>query len=238
MTTEAEALTALKGRLRRALGNLTTAQFSDDQCTDAVSSAINEYSKNRPVKVLDFLTTVEDQALYDLSSKTGIMKVKEVFYSSSESYQILPGEIIPDYSLMGRLEGISIFENPSIWLQYMQRLEQYKEIFQGDFEYESSSKMLRLIPAPSLSGQVVYYVWNKKHTALTIPEEDVDTLLLWARGEAKETISSKKAVEVQSVSGYGESVSFGASAADLIEEAADLKAKFQKKFGSSFFTTG
>jgi len=236
MPTEAEALQALKDKLRRQLGNLTTTQFTDEQCEDAVNSAIKEYSKYRPINVLDYLTTGAGQAIYDLSTKERIIRVKEVFYSTGNEY--MPEEFWPETAQLGRLEGISIFDNPSIWLQYMQRLEQYKAIFNGDFEYERATKALRLIPPPTIAGKKVYYVWSQRHTPLTIPEDDVDILLLWAKGEAKEMLAGKKGQEIQSVSGYGESVTFGASSESLMTEAEDFKARFQRKFGGSVLLAG
>ena len=226
----------LKDKLRRGLGNLTTAQLSDDQAKDAVISAVTEYSKHSPIKVLDFVATEKDKALYDLSGKQRILRVKEVFYNVSS--QFLPEDFWPDSAVWGRLEGISLFDNPSIWLQYMQRIEQYKAMFTGDFEYDRVTKMLRLIPPPNATGLKVIFIWTQAHTEETIPEEDVNTLMLWAKGEAKEMMASKKGQEIQSVSGYGESVTFGATSDSLMKEAEDFKARFEKKFGGSVFIVG
>lgn len=226
----------LKDRLRRGLGNLTTAQLSDDQARDAITSAVNEYSKHKPIKVLDFFAAEKDKALYDLSEKKRILRVKEVFYTAGSSF--FPEGFGPDGSASGRLEGISLFDNPSIWLQYLQRLEQYKAMFHGDFEYDPYAKMLRLIPPPGTTGLKVFFIWTQAHTEETIPEGDVDTLMLWAKGEAKEMIASRKGNEIQSVSGYGESVSLGATSDSLMKEAQDFKARFERKFGGSVFMVG
>ena len=120
----------------------------------------------------------------------------------------------------------------------MQRLEQYKSIFKGDFDFSQSTKILTLIPSPTVSGKKVYYIWSQRHSALSIPGEDVDTVLLWARGEAKEMIASKRANEIRSVSGYGESVTYGATSESIMKEAVDLKTKFEGKFSGSFITVG
>lgn len=226
----------LRDKLRRGLGNLTTAQLSDDQAVDAIMSAVNEYSKHKPIKVLDFFATVKDKELYDLSEKKRILRVKEVFYNAGSYF--FAEEFWPDWSAFGRLEGISLFDNPSIWLQYIQRLEQYKAMFNGDFEYDPDAKMLRLIPPPSTTGLKVVFIWTQAHMEETIPEGDVDTVMLWAKGEAKEMIASKKGNEIQSVSGYGESVSFGATSDSLMKEAQDFKARFERKFGGSVFMVG
>lgn len=228
----------LKGKLRRGLGNLTLTQLSDDQAQDAVTSAINEYSKHKPNRVLDFIGMTKDKAVYDLSDRQRIMKVKEVYYNVGFEYSFDQSWPEPDLLSLGRLEGISLFENPSIWLQFMQRLEQYKTIFQGDFDYNRETKTLRLIPPPSVSGKKVFFIWTQSHIPETIPEEDVDTLLLWAKGEAKEMMASKKGSDIQSVSGYGESVTFGTSSDSLMKEAQDFKDRFERKFGGSVFVVG
>jgi hypothetical protein len=228
----------LKDKLRRGLGNLTLTQLSDDQAGDAVTSALNEYSKHKPNRVLDYIGTKKDEALYDLSDRKRIMKVKEVYYNVGFEFSFDQSWPEPDLLSLGRLEGISLFENPSIWTQFMQRIEQYKTIFQGDFDYNRETKTLMLIPPPSVSGKKVFFVWAQNHIPETIPDEDVDTLLLWAKGEAKEMMASKKGSDIQSVSGYGESVSFGATSDSLMNEAKDFKDRFERKFGGSVFVVG
>lgn len=229
-------LEELKTLLRRKLGNISTSYLSDEQAGDAVNSALREYSKYKPIQVLDYIVTVKDQALYDLSSKTGIIRVKEVFYSTGPFEYF--DEFWPDYSQLGRLHGISIFEHPSVWTQFLQKVEQFKNIFNGEFEYEKATKMLRLIPAPNSTGSKVYYIWTKIHSASTIPEDDIDVLLLWAMAESKEMVASKRSNEIRSVSGYGESVTIGSAPETLYSEAKDLKEKFHKRFGGSYLLVG
>jgi hypothetical protein len=225
----------LRDKLRRQIGNPTLTQFNEEQANDAIESAIREFSKYKPIKVLDSLMTTKDVATYDLSAKERIIKVKDVFYSVN--CEFVSEEHWPETASLGRLEGLSLFENPSLWTQYIQRLEQYKRMFEGDFEYSQSEKILTLIPAPS-QVQKVYFLWTKRHTASSIPEDEVDTVLLWAKGEAKEMMASKKGNEIQSVSGYGESVSFGATSDSLMKEAQNFKERFEKKFSGSVFIVG
>ena len=210
--------------------------LSDDQAGDAINSAVKEYSKYRPIRKFDSLTTIAGQAAYPLSAKERILGVSDVYYSTLPMYpfQGFWGEVAD----LGRLEGLSVFENPSLWVQYMQRFEKYKEIFDGDFEYDRTTKILMLIPPPSNSGDKVYYIWTQRHTVLTIPEDDYDTFLLWAKGESKEMVSGKLGTQISAVSGYGESISIGASSGSLMKEAGDFKSRFQKKFGSSIVTVG
>jgi hypothetical protein len=210
--------------------------LSDDQATDAVNSAIKEYSKYRPLRNLDSLTTIALQAGYPLTAKQRILRVTDVFYSTLPMYpfQGFWGEMAD----LGRLEGLSVFENPSLWVQYMQRFEKYKEIFDGDFSFDESSKLLTLIPTPQTAGTKVYYIWTQRHTALTIPEDEYDRLMIWGKGDSKEMMSGKLGTQISSVSGYGESVSFGASSASLSKEGSDLKERFRKSFGTTVISVG
>ena len=232
-----------KGMLRRALGNISIAKLSDDQAEDAVSSALREYSKYRPIQTLDSLLTVKDQPTYDLSVKTRIIRVKEVYYNSSAMDRWFepgwPASIDPmTFNGMGSLESISIFENPSMWLQYTSRLESYRRIFDGDFEFDESGKILMLIPTPSSNDNRVFFIWTGLHVAGSVPDIDADLITLWARAEAKVMIASRQISEIKSVSGFGQSVSFGVDARALEDSATELKKEFRKKLGGTSITTG
>lgn len=233
-------ISEIQGKLRRGVGNPSTTTLSETQILDAIASAVKEYSKGRPIEVLDYLTTEGEKSDYTLSSKTRIMDVKDVYYSTAVSYVF--DEYFPDAPNLGRLEGISIFDNPSIWTQYIQRLEQYQRIFDGDFIFNQAAKILTLIPAPTNSGNRVYYVWKQMHevgeTRVTVPEDDIETFLLWAKAECKEMMAGKRGEQIQSVSGYGESVSLGSSSKDLNEEAENLRGRFNKKMCGSTIVVG
>lgn len=225
----------LKDKLRRQLGNLSLTQLTDEQAGDAVTSGLKEFSKNKPMEVLDSIMTERDEETYDLSAKERIIKVKEVFYAANREFVL--EEYWPEVALQGRLEGLSLFENPSLWTQYMQRLEQYERMFDGDFQYNQATKELMLIPAPT-QAQRVYFVWTQRHMASTVPEGDEDTVLLWAKGQAKEMLAAKAANAIRSVSGYGESVTLGATPESLMKEAEDLRRRFERKFSGSTVIVG
>ena len=232
-----------KGMLRRALGDISIAKLSDAQAEDAVSAAIREYSKYRPIQTLDSLVTISQQPTYDLSAKTRIIRVKDLYYNTSGSEWAFepgwPAAIDPGtLGGIGSLEGISIFENPSIWMQYMARLESFRRIFDGDFEFDESGKILTLIPEPLSNGIRVFFNWTALHVAGTVPEIDADLIVLWAKAEAKVMVASRQISEIRSVSGYGQSISFGVSAADLESSAKELKQEFRKKLGGAIITTG
>lgn len=237
MVTENEKITELKDLLRRSLGNVSLTQLTDAQAGDVITSAIREYSKYKPIKVLDLLMTEANKAVYDLSAKTRIMRVTDVFYSTGIEFS-LDRDFRPETPGIGNIEGISLFENPSIWLQYMQRIERYKAMFDGDFDFDQGTKILRIIPAPTSAGKLVYYIWSQRHTSLTIPEDDYDGFLLWEQGRSKEMIATKMGQDIRSVSGYGESVSLGSSPDSVMKEALDLENRFKKMFGGGIIIAG
>jgi hypothetical protein len=231
----------LVARLRRALGNQPETVYSTETLGDAVKSALKEYSKYKPIEVLDWFGTMEGEPVYDLSRKRGIIRVKDVYYDSAGNWgfdESLP-ILLPEVVVTGNFQGINLFENPSIWTQYSQRLEQFKRIFEGTFDFDRQTKRLRLIPPPSSNGQKVIFIWTKQHSAETVAEEDEDALMMWGKAEAKEMLAAKKENEIRSVSGYGESVTFGATSESLTKDAKDLKDQFRKQFkGGSTMIVG
>ena len=223
-------LEELKARLRGDLGEPSETVLTSDQIERAVVSGINEYSRYRPIKNFDYVTTQDGKATYDLSTKLRIMRVKEVYYSTGPDVWLdsdFAG--LSSYELDGRLEGINIFENPSIWLQFTQRVEQFNVIFDGSFEWYGSSKLLRLIPTPGTDGKHVFFIWTQRHTADTIPDEDVDTMLLWSLAVAKEPLLSKMQRGPGQVQGFGQSVTRATTPAELRQEIRDLKKDFDQK---------
>lgn len=222
-----KSLDEIKALIRRKAGNPSTADLTNDQVSDAIDSALIEYSKNRPVLVLEYLTTIADTAEYSLSGKTGIMGIEECFYGMVANVfdTDFPGRI----DLPG-LSGIQVFHNPSIFIQYMQKVESYDRMFEGDYEWHGDRKKIELIPAPSSTGTKVYYVYQKKHTLATVPDEDEELFLKWAIAESLEYVMEKRG-KFTAVSGYGQSVSVGLTRTEA--RAKTLKEEFKRAFGGT-----
>ena len=94
-----------------------------------------------------------------------------------------------------------------------------------------SGKVLTLIPTPSTDGNIVPYIYTAMHQPGTIPEIDIDLILMWAEGYGKDIVASKQISEIRSVSGFGQSISFGVSARELQTSANDLRKEFRRKLG-------
>lgn len=231
----ARTMDDLKSKLRRQLGSPSTDEYSEPQIGEDLTSAINEYSKYKPDQVFDTITTVAKQPTYDLSTKARIKDVIEVFYSVNIEWEF--DKYWPLSIDIGRLAGISLFENPSIWTQYVMRLKQYKMVFECTYDYNPISQILTLIPNPDWV-KIVPFIYTRLHTAATIPEDDIDTMFLWAKALAKEswatpTSANRAKREILSVSGFGISTSVGGvSAADLIKQADKHKTEFERKLGA------
>lgn len=227
MTTEAW----LREELRFRLGSPTTTQFSDDGCDRSVKSAIREYSRYKPIRVLDYLVTVANTAVYSLSAKAGILQVKRVWYSTDPTW--IFSNYFPDLDMafQANVEGISIFENQSVWTVYTQKLEQYRNNFEGDHSYNETTKELRLIPTPTTGGDNVYYIWTKQRAAETVIEEDIDGVMMWAMAVAKQSMAgAQQQAGIQSVAGFGISGTVSTTPGDLMKESATLKDEFRARF--------
>jgi len=224
-------LAELKNKLRIELSYPPEKQLSDHQAEDAVYAAIKEYTRYKPIVNFDIVYSNRGKALYDLSGRHRLIRVKRVYYYIG--FQWIFQDIFPDPNLSGRLEGINLFENPSIWIQYMQRLEQYQKIFDGAWEYNGQTKMLRLIPVPTFDQRPIPFLWSQLHLPETVPEEDIDDMIVWAQAQAKRYMASLKQREITSISGFGQSVTIGVSAKDFIADAEKLEEKFKKRFGGT-----
>jgi len=200
-------LEELKDKLRSDLSNPPEDELTDKQAGDAVLAAVSQYSRYRPIRNFGVIYSSRGKDLYDLSDCKRIIRVMKVYYYIG--FQWIFQDIFPDPNLSGRLEGINLFENPSIWIQYMQRLEQYQKIFDGQWEYDKQKKQLRLIPEPTFSNRPIPFRWTQTHTTETLPEEEVDDIMMWAQAQAKRAMSNQKAREITQVSGYGQSVTIG-----------------------------
>ena len=219
--------------IRRKAGNASTADLTETQIGDALDSALTEYSKNRPVLVLTYLETVANTGEYSLSDLTGIMGIEECFYGTGGSYVF--DTDFPRVLDLPALSGIRVFYNPSIFLQYMQKVESYERIFEGDHNWHADRKAIELMPAPSSTGSKVYFVYRKKHTLATVPDTDEDLFLKWAIAECLDYIMEKRG-KFSSVSGYGQSVSIGFSRSE--KRAERLKEEFRNAFSGSQFLVG
>ena len=233
--TKTEAL--LKEKIRRKLGNVSTTEITDDQLGDVIEDTLYQYSQYKPRKKIGYITTTKDTGEYNVTDsdiatnvESSIISIIDCFYGMSGQYfdTDFPNILGNDFA-MGRLSGISLFDNPAITNQYLQKLDYFKRKYGSDWEFwdrGDDAKILVLIPAPSSSGDKIYFLYTYRHTSiLSVSDDDEDVFIdgcLWKATEMM--IFSNR---VNSVSSQGESVNINNSIWEKMSE------KYEKRFKSS-----
>lgn len=197
------------------MGSPSTSELTDTQIENALDSAVNEYSRYKPKRVYTEFETEAHKAEVELTAVipgSAVLEVVDCFYDptgvfwDSDLYYTLPG-----VSISG-LSGISMFHNPSIVLQYQQKLEAFKHYFGGDWDFYDGT--LRLLPPPSSSGIKVGIIANCLKGLADIPDVEEDTLLLWAEAQAGKLLAEKRA-RIASINMEGASVNLDAGQVTL-----------------------
>lgn len=220
----------LIAKARSNLGSPSETELTDTQIGDSIDSAVNEYSKYRPKKVYAEFETEADIATKDITTvitDKNVFSLVDCFYDptglffDSDLYYTLPGA-----SITG-LSGLSLFNNPSLVVQYQQKLEAFKNHFGGDWDFYDTT--LRLFPPPSTDGIKVGLIANCSRALAEIPDTDEDLLLLGVEGKAGKILSVKQA-EIASFSMEGASISFNAGK-ETMTNAKDKEKDFKKQLG-------
>ena len=217
-------------KARSNLGSPSVTQLTDTQIGDSIDSAVNEYSKCKPKKVYAEFLTEADVATIDITDvieDSDVLSLVDCFYDptgtffDSDLYYTLPEASIAS------LNGLSLFNNPSLVVQYQQKLEAFKSHFGGDWDFYDTT--LRLFPPPSTTGIKVGIIANCSRALADIPDVDEDLLLLGIEGKAGKILSVKQS-ELSSVSMEGESISFDTGKTTMTL-ASDKEKDFKKALG-------
>ena len=172
-------------KVRGNLGAPSVAELTGTQIGDAIDSAVNEYSRYKPKTVYAEFETeanVAEVSMATVIPGSTVLNIVDCFYDptgiffDSDLYYTLPGASITD------LRGLSLFHNPSLVVQYQQKLEQFKSHFGGDWDFYDDT--LRLLPPPPTSGVKVGVIASCARALADVPDQDEDTLLLWAEAQA------------------------------------------------------
>jgi len=227
-------------KARSNLGGPSITELTDTQIGDAVDSAVNEYSKYKPKKVYTEFETEADVATVDITTViegSAVLGIVDCYYDptgmffDSDLYYTLPETSIVS------LSGLSLFNNPSLVVQFQQKLESFKAHFGGDWDFYDDT--LRLFPPPSTTGTKVGIVANCVKTLAEISDTDEDTLLLWVEAKAGKILATKRA-QISGVSMEGASINFDTGSATMIKMAESKEKDFKKELGghSGFFVNG
>lgn len=220
----------LAEKVRSNLGSPSTTELLETQIEDSIDSAVNEYSKHKPKTSYAVFETEADIDEVDITSViqgSGVLYVVDCFYDptgiffDSDLYFTIPGT-----SIAG-LNGLSLFHNPSLVVQYQQKLEAFKSHFGGDWDFYDET--LRLFPPPATTGLKVGVIAACSRVLAEIPDVDEDTLLLWAEAQSGRILAEKKS-HITGVSMEGETISFN-SGKTTLTVADDKEKKFKKAIG-------
>lgn len=220
----------LIAKARSNLGNPSETELTDTQIGNAIDSAVKEYSKYKPKKVYTEFETAADEATVDITTVipgSGVLNIVDCYYDptgiffDSDLYYTIPCD-----SIAG-LSGLSLFHNPSLVVQYQQKLEAFKSHFGGDWDFYEDT--LRLFPCPSTTGRKVGLIANCIRELADVPDIDEDTLLLWAEAKSGKILSEKRA-QISGVTMEGASIKFDVG--KITMKAAETKEKeFKKALG-------
>lgn len=220
-------------KARSNLGSPSEIELTDTQIGDGVDSAVNEYSKYKPKTVYAEFETEADVAEISMAKVipgSAVLNIVDCFYDptgvffDSDLYYTLPAT-----SITG-LSGLSLFHNPSLVVQYQQKLEAFKSHFGGDWDFYNEDT-LRLFPPPSASGTKVGLIASCARALADIPDKDEDTLLLWAEAQAGKILAEKRA-QITGVSMEGSNISLDAGKTTM-KLAEDKEKNFKAKLGGN-----
>lgn len=220
---------SLKDDLRTALGSPTTQEFTDAEAALCVSRAIAEYSRYRPIVVLDkeTLETVKDQQEYDLSEISGLVEVRECIW---ERGVVLPEELgvegLPTAATK-EYRGLNVFDDPSLLKIYQYKVAELRKALEESWEELEGT--LFLFPTPSQSGGEIWLIYTKQRTESEISGEDLPDVLTYAEALGRRTLAGHAGIT--KIGG----VSFDKKM--LLTEAERLEKKFYSRYADMSYAT-
>ena len=193
-------------KIRRMLANPSEEELSDDQIVDVIEDIIKVYSRYRPIIETGMILTKKDVALYDLKDQSEISPdIIMVFYIIREEGS---GEVDDMLFNFKRLNGLSLWDNPSLLTQFYQKIDSLQNRFKKDWLFEPNKKMLTLIPPPSRDNQKIAVIYGRAHDLSTIPDEDEDLFIKGAFGMAGGILFAIGR-DITQVSSHGQTIHIG-----------------------------
>jgi hypothetical protein len=229
----ASVLQAVNFDLKAHQGS-TNKAFSDEEIQQCLARAIEEYSRNRPRKVLDDFDLIADQQSY--SWPDAAIDISPVLFSAEDQTLPLYASVSLDndtqYNLYQHV-ALNSFESPASLTRF--------EIFQARFMDESLGKMmvdknqklLILFPIPSKT-ETVKLLYDSFHTLNdsgeaydTVLEKDKASVILLTESYLLESLAQAHALQSDKA---GIRDNRGLQRAEFYNQLAKEKRKsFQKK---------
>lgn len=219
--TNAELITALQAQ---GYGTGLTA----GQWTQAAEDAVRMYSRQRPRYVLGTLSVTAGVEEYDLPAG-GYLCLEVAPYDALADLD----ENSTLVQAMAQGDVIIDFHQPSQVDMYRQKLEHWSRQFGPRWEQDAPGAKVRLMPPPETAETLAVFYSASHATAETVPDGDIDLLLMAGQAVATRTLAVGSAVSVISSGGrltlgpYTRDMGgIGAAAKVLMDESERLEKRF------------
>ena len=152
---------SLIAEIRIRMGNPSSSVLDDNMIRYAIDSALGELSRFQPLYTYGQIDLVKDVPTYTLDSN--IVDVRNFWYTPKaikpihkEWMSLTGSEGVPAGEGYYDYEGIKVFHSPSLRSIFDEKWDRMRSRQLMDWEFNSDTKELLVIPAPSESGKAVY----------------------------------------------------------------------------------
>jgi hypothetical protein len=225
--------------LRERLGKPLTFEISDETLENAISQALQEFSKFRPRKKVVSIPLRPGVNTYPLED--GVVQVLDCILSfrgitdqtgiSPEFSFIDPNDFDPGV-YTGFHNGEFVHEGSTDIIREIQ-LAQRDKIDGYEWEYFDSDNQLYIFPAPNFSGTTVATI-GLEHTEASLPNKDYNLMMLYAEYKSGKSLGNfrTKVKEIPTGVGYKMTLDGGET---ILQESELKREQFYdqvKKHGS------
>lgn len=183
-------------KVRRACGSPGTTQLPEVDLQAFISEdALDWLNDRRPGECITSFDTVADQQDYDVKP-AGALRIKRTWWLDA-SWVTLASDLrmIPAaLDMNDSLAGLSVVDNPSLVAAFYKKMSAYNESFQGAAK-ETSEGLVRLLPAPSIAGDKVYFHYTFARATITVTADKyVPAVRYYATHLALDYLAQKRGV--------------------------------------------
>jgi len=154
-------LNQLINDVRYLCGGPDSTEVPNEMIRDALKGRTLEWiNRRRPAKAFTYFETVANQQDYD-AKPANAYRVTNVWWLSADFEHFSPDmRYLPEsHDLNYQLAGFSVIDNPSLVEQFYKFVTAYQNNFAGE-GYETGEGKIRLAPAPSTTGDDVYFEYT------------------------------------------------------------------------------
>ena len=188
----------VKAYVKRRLGDgVVGVELTDAHMDDVLRATKRWFVARCAIKTVSTLTVSTDVSEYQLDNQ--IVDVYEVYFPNnnltsfdkSDDFSYVNGFYLGSFFGGELSEGYRFNQMPySDLVQRLQYLETAQRIWGADaqWEYESRTRTLRIMPSPPVAGTAVIIGNNANVDTTSLDPLDEDLFLRWATAEAKDML--------------------------------------------------